>query len=236
MIYLIDDNQGDKRRKVLDVHFVDDGTFNDVLVVVDKLVPVADLSFLNEADCLLVHSTTEDWSPKGFFIEGANDNINRVINEIAQNGDKIPLVLFSNQMPEEAVYYPERFPNVIQRIKKNIFYKRLRSFLENYRETGAVNLQLIAYGKKYNNQLDHLIDNLFSLLSEQNQDDIFQTSFVGIEALKTFHSKANISLSFDEFVFLFEDKPITILKFLQNLAIINESNNEYGENIYDWPT
>lgn len=235
MIYLIDDNQGNKRKKVLHIEYIDDGSFDDVLVSIEKLTPEENLDFLQNAACILIHSTTEDWSPKGYFIEGSQNNVNRIINDIADHGDKIPLVIFSNQMPEKAVFHPKETPNIIQQIKKNVFYRNVKAFLENYRKTGEVNLHIIAYEKKHKNRLQFLIENISESMKKEHPRDIFKTNFIGINILREFHHEANLSIPFDDFINNFEDKPITNNVFQHKISIINESNNEYGENIYDWP-
>ena len=100
MIYLIDDNQN-RHRENIGIDFIDK-VFADVLTSVEKiekraLSDLSHLEFLNDADCILLHYTTEDYDfENNLFISGSRTNAVKIVESIAEEGDKIPLVLFSN--------------------------------------------------------------------------------------------------------------------------------------------
>ena len=67
MIYLIDDNQSNQRLNNYNLTFVEDGVFNGYLESIEELEvgksfsDTSHLDFLKTADCILLHSTTEDF-------------------------------------------------------------------------------------------------------------------------------------------------------------------------------
>jgi hypothetical protein len=236
MIYLIDDNQGDLRRNHLNIHFVDDRSFSDVLTSIERLKIGEDLKFLEPAACLLVHRTTEDCNENGDFIAGSRTNVDFIIEDISEKGDKIPIVIFSNSMSEIAEYDYNYHPYVIYGIKKNVFYSNLFDFLVHYQQSRIIDLRLIAYGRRFKSSVISTIFNqLTKCLDEYPKSDNFKSSYVDLNVLKDFLELSGIKISLNEFLIKLEDEPITIEKFTYNLSLIIESINEYEENIYDWP-
>ena len=154
MIYLIDDNQNNQRLNNYNITFVDDGVFDGYLSSIEKieignsLSDVSHLEFLKTADCILLHSTTEDYERDKGFIPGSRINALNIVESISKDGEIIPLVLFSNSMVEVKFDF-ENNPNFIGSIKKNLFYERLFDFIEHYKVTGHVELRIIAWGKNF---------------------------------------------------------------------------------------
>jgi len=151
MIYLIDDNQNNQRLNNYQLTFIEDGTFSKYITSIEHIEKQVDLTdtshlnFLKHADCILLHTSFEDYNIEVGFIKGSRINAINIKEIIAQEGDKIPLVLFSNSMGK-AVY---EGPDYISQLKKNIFYERLYDFICFYKDTGKIELKILAYGKNY---------------------------------------------------------------------------------------
>lgn len=238
MIYLIDDNQREMRRNEMGIHFVDDNVFKDVLIKIEKLKSNADLSFLSNAKCILLHTTTEDIDENGNHLSKSTTNANYIKEHISDYGSKIPIALFSNQMSEIT---PDTFdydtnPNCIFQIKKNIFYERLYDFLEYYRQSQEVELRIIAYGKSYKaTEISRYSKSLIESVIQKADGVFFKPTWVKLSALRTFYELADIGDDFDSFVVDLEDNPVTIEKFIENVSLIVESLTEFnGKNNYGW--
>lgn len=241
MIYLIDDNKDDKRVKEMGLGFVDDGTFKQFLKPISHLKKVDDLesieglSFLSDAKCILVHKTTDDCDDNFNFIKDSTTNAEKIIDKISNYGVNIPLIIFSNRMSENAGYNYDENPNCIFQIKKNTFYNRLYDFLIHYQNTQKIELRIIAFGKNYKAvEISRYSKILIEGVAQNPPNTLLDLRFIRLSVLRVFHELANIQQSFDDFVNELEDNPITVFKFIENISIIIESINEYGENIYNW--
>lgn len=130
MIYLFDDSilQG-----------INQLDYTDCLCVIDQLSPeqlVRMEPTLLKSDCILIHKSFRD-------IGGQSaDVLDRVCNDIAEYGDHIPFVMFSDG--DIADHPVVEGPSFISSLKKSELYSRLPSFLESYRSTGTVILSLLA--------------------------------------------------------------------------------------------
>lgn len=236
MIYLIDDDKGNKRVTEFGVHFVDDNSFSDCLTAIDRLPINADLSFLSEAVCLLVHKTTEDISEAGEFIAESTLAATTIINTISDYGQKIPLVIFSNRMSEKAEYNYDENPACIYSLKKNIFYTRLYDFLMHYRSTMQLELRIIAYGKNYRAvEIGRYASLIADNLARYSPDNFFKTEQLKeLSMLEKFYQLSGLAKPYDLFLIELEDNPITLDLFLNNITLIVESIDKYGQNIHDW--
>ncbi len=238
MIYLIDDNQREMRRNEMGIHFVDDNVFKDILIKKDKLEVNTDLSFLSNAKCILLHTTTEDIDENGNHLSKSTTNANHIKEHISDYGSNIPIVLFSNQMSEIT---PDTFdydtnPNCIYQIKKNIFYERLYDFLEYYGQTQKIELRIIAYGKNYKAvEISRYSKALIESVIQKGDSDVFKPTWVKLSTLRTFYELADIGNDFDNFVYDLEDNPVPVEKFIENVSLIVENLTEFnGKNNYDW--
>jgi hypothetical protein len=133
MIYLIDDNQNNQRQINYNITYIEEGVFDGFLTSIEKINPsesysdVKHLDFLNNADCILLHSSTEDFEIDKGFIPGSRSNSIKIKEVISQEGDIIPLVLFSNSMGNPDFDNQEEI-RYIRGIKKNLFYEELEIF------------------------------------------------------------------------------------------------------------
>lgn len=242
MIYLIDDNQNNQRIDTYSISFVEDGLFSDCLTAIDKIAKVGDaeyiehLAFLKDADCLLVHTTTEDITANGEFITGSTSNITKIKERISAEGEKVPLVLFSNKMDEDANYNYSVNPNYISAIKKNKFYERLYDFVEYYHLNKQIELRIIAYGKNFISQeVTALAQELLKHIAFEDGLTILRLSHIAsIKTFREFLEKADVEISFDDLINSLEDYPLTIQDYRNRINLITESFTKYGKNIHNW--
>lgn len=241
MIYLIDDNQNNQRQREYGIHYIEEGKYEDYLTSIEKLPKKGDmettkhLQFLENADCILLHKTTEDIDSSKKFISGSTTNVIKIKELIAKEGNEIPLVMFSLGMNEVADYNYEENPNFISGISKNIFYKRLQYFIEHYKITGLVELRLFAYGKNYKYfEIDSLADKLLESVATVNEERFLNISHIPLNDFRSFFQKSNIEREFDDILNEIEDDPITIREYKNKINTITQSFREYGKNLYGW--
>ncbi|MBD2757106.1 hypothetical protein [Spirosoma validum] len=238
MIYLLDDNKDDKRKTTFNVSYVDDGSFSDCLTAISHLPQNADLGFMSDARCLFIHESTEDTDANAKFMSGSTTNARRIIEDLSDNGDKIPLVVFSNQMTGATIYDFDNKPYWVKQINKTLLYQqRLYPFLSHYRITGHIELRIIAYGENYRlveagRYARCLIEPLVIFERSQMMDLSFLPK---LTMLERFYEFMNPDGGYNEFVNSLEDNPITVGNFVDNISLVIESISEnYGKNTYAW--
>lgn len=242
MIFLIDDNQSNQRFNNYNISFIEEGAYDGYLKSIEKLEvgksfsDISHLDFLKTADCILLHSTTEDYDKDKGFLPGSKTNVIKIKELISQEGEKIPLVLFSNSMGE-AEFNFETNPSYISSIKKNLFYERLFDFLNHYKNTGKVELRIIAWGKTFaSKEISKLaIEILDSIELKENSEklklkDLSKT----INSFKSFVELALPKYDINDILNEIEDNPMTIQDFKKRINQTTESFIKYGKNIYSW--
>lgn len=242
MIYLIDDNQNNQRFENYNISFIDDNTYAECLKSIEKLEirknlnDVSHLSFLEDAACILLHSTTEDYDNKMGYIPGSTTNVLKIKELISVDGEKIPLVMFSNSLGNNEY----RFQNSIRyisSIKKNIFYENLLFFLDHYKATGEVELRIIVGGKNYISKdiLALAIEILDSIKFKDNSEELRMTDLSNVlTSFRTFVKLSFPTSDIDHFFSELEDDFIKINDFKKKINLITESFTKYGRNIYNW--
>ncbi|MFE2861763.1 hypothetical protein [Sphingobacterium multivorum] len=242
MIYLIDDNQSNQRIRTYNIKFVEENLFSDCLISLDKLkggkgtTDISHLEFLNDADCILLHSTTENYDEKLGFLSGVRDNALKIKEKISQEGEKIPLVLFSNSMGEPQF---EESSNFISSMKKNYFYERLYDFLQYYREKKEVELRILAFGKNFlSKELSRLAINILKGFEiKSNSEPVKLSDISSSSQLISFKKLIGQSFSDNDvnrILIDIEDNPITVNEFRTKINRLVESHSLYGKNIYNW--
>lgn len=238
MIYLLDDNKEDKRRSLFNVSFVDDGTFDGYLTAISHLPQDADLSFLSNATCLFVHETTEDIDEFGQFKNGSTTNARRLIDDIADRGDKVPLVIFSNGMNGPTKYDYDERPFFVEAIHKTLLYQhRLFPFLNYYKNTKQLELRIIAFGENFKaveagRYARYLIE---SLSVHKHSERLDLSYFSRLSILQRFYEFMRPGGDYNNFVNDLEDSSITVGKFVENVSAVVESISEnYGKNTHTW--
>lgn len=182
---------------------------------------------LNTADCIMVHRTF------------ANSIIYKEkIAELTEDGERIPLVVFSAGDAEYAIF-DEKKPYIIEGIKKSIFYARLSEFLNEYLVSNTVNLRLIAYGINYIKiKVRTLALSVFQLIA--GKDGIVTISeLANIASNPNFRELISLSnpalnISYDDLLEELEDNPITFTDFKNKINQIVNSFYQYGKNIHSW--
>ena len=242
MIYLIDDNQNNQRLNNYNITFLEDCFFENYLTSIQRIEKrksnsdTSHLEFLKNADCILLHSTTEDFDNENGFLSSSISNVIKIKEIISQEGEMVPLVLFSNSM-DEADYSFENNPNYIRSIKKNLFYERLFDFIEHYKNTGIVELRIIAWGKNFlaKEASKLAIEILRSIEFKNNSDDLLLTDLSQVlSSFKLFVELALPGIDIKELLNQIEDEPVKIQDFKRKINQITESYTKYGKNIHPW--
>lgn len=236
MIYLIDDNSKGQRVEY-GASYIDEGLYDDILIHIEKINGSTDMSFLCNAELVMIHDTLEDFE-NGNFVEKSQRARHNIV-DIAQNNN-IPLVYFSDG---HIVSEIDSEGNVTQ-LKKADFYYRLKDFLENYKESGTIELKILASGKNWKNiQLKEEVKNFYNKISHKKNDEILNLKDVlpidnyepnYLYNIIEIYSQPNLGISYNEILDYIEDEHITVEEFKQRIDKILISVNKYGKNTYTW--
>ena len=231
-ILLIDDNSKNQR-EVYDASFVDEEEYSDCLSHVEQVNSQSDLSFLDDVSCVMIHDSLEDFI-NGEFKSDSHKAKER-IEDVIQSKN-LPYVLFSDGHGMTADWR-EDMPNVVFSVKKSEFYRHLKSFLDYYRETGKLDMRLIAYGKDF---LKHLMSiwcqTVINKLADAPDDEIINMSKIDKRSLRLIieNAQPKIGVSFDGVMCDIEDGNITAGRLRNNINNILSSIKKYGKNISSW--
>lgn len=185
-IIIIDDNKSNQR-EIYGASFVDMEEYEDCLFHVEQLNENSDFSFLDDAACVLLHDSLEDYVD-GKFVPGSQMAKELIKDKIK---DKIPYVIFSDGHSIIGDWDPSE-RNVVRSIKKSEVYRNLKGFLDTYRESSHIDLRLIAYGSDYQKrELVVLLQKVFEELKYVNDREILNFSFVDTDLLERFFKKVN---------------------------------------------
>lgn len=241
MIYLIDDNQNNQRQINYNITYIEDGVFEGYLTSLEKINPsesysdVKHLDFLSKADCILLHSSTEDFQINKGFIPGSRSNSIKIKEVISQEGDLIPLVLFSNSMGNPDFDNQEEIRYI--RGIKNLFYERLYDFLQNYQISGKVELKILALGKNYISleTIRSGAEVLTALQCKGNTDFLQLSDILPVRnSFKNFIENALSPSEFEKIISSISSQNIQIQDFKKKINLITESYIKYGKNIHNW--
>lgn len=234
-IVLVDDNSKNQR-EVYGASFVDDNLYSEYLFHIEQLNVQSDLSFLDDALCVMVHKSLEDYID-GRFREDCHRAEDR-IEEIVEN-KKIPYVLFSDGHGMTADWREEK-PNVVYSIKKTEFYLHLEDFIKHYIESGKIDLRIIAYGKDF---MKHLMCKwghcLIACLSGAMDNDLVSVSSFSEKERRALrliieNSQPKIGVSFNDLMCEIEDEEVTAKRLRSNINAIISNVKKYGKNISTW--
>jgi hypothetical protein len=224
MIYLIDDTSLES----LNATFLLAPEYQSILRFI-KTVDELDSfrSELSSAECIMIHRTF------------ANSSIYKEqMAELTNDGDTIPFVVFSAGDSERAVF-DEKYPQIIEGIKKSVFYSRLPYFLETFELKHEINLNLLAYGKDYIKiRVRSLALSVLRVIAAK-EGEINVSELANIASCSEFKELVSLSypaigFSYDELLEELEDNPISFEKFKNNINQIVNSFYQYGKNIYLW--
>ena len=234
-VYLIDDNSK-KQRDVYGATFVDDNVYDDCLVHIERLNGDSDFSFLQDAACIMVHDSLEDWIDEGFHHDShkAKERIEDYLLTL-----DVPNVLFSDGHPIHGDWSEAR-PNVVSKIKKSEFYLNLRPFLDLYRSSGTLDLRIIAFGKEF---IRHFANKYGQVIASQlldiNGREPLQVESMDKNARIALrhiieYGQPQLSKTFDEVMAEIEDGDITVEQLMYNINNVVNNINKYGKNISPW--
>ena len=214
MIYLIDDTPVEMIQKYLNL--VD---YKDEITRIENL----DVSMLDElkgADCILIHSSYHDAQMKKKTIA------------IADYGDEIPLVIFSDGDLPAAEWDGDNF---ITAFKKSLMYSYLPVFLATYRSTGKVNLKVLSDGEHY---IRTEVANLATAIQGplmffgENAAVILNEVQMGALGRLVNLSQPEIGVSLETIT---EELPaMKVGELRSKINGIVEDFNRYGKNIHSW--
>lgn len=234
-IILIDDNKMNQR-SAYGASFVDDGLYADSLLHIEKVNVGSDFSFLNNAACVMIHDSLEDYINGEFDAESHKA---KELIEIKIKEYKIPYVFFSDGHGRTAVWRDEN-PDVVYEIKKSEFYLHLNDFMQEYADSGNLDLRIIAYGKDYKKKLmSDWHQTVFSALTDICDNEVLDISLFDNQMRKALrliieNAQPKIGISFNSLMCDIEDEKITAGQFRMNLNKIINSVKNYGKNIYCW--
>ena len=231
-ILLVDDNSKNQR-EVYDAAFVDEEEYSDCLTHIEQINSESNLSFLDDVSCVMIHDSLEDYVNGEFKSDShkAKDRIEDIIQS-----KNLPYVLFSDGHSMTADWR-EDMPNIVFSIKKSEFYRHLKPFLDYYRETGKLDMRLIAYGKDFLKQLMSMWCQAFiTKLADTPDEEVIDTSKVDKRSLRLIieNSQPKIGVTFDDVMCDIEDGNITAGRLRKNINNILSSIKKYGKNISSW--
>ncbi|MBR6262565.1 MAG: hypothetical protein IKR05_05045, partial [Prevotella sp.] len=184
-IILVDDNKSNQR-EFYGASFVDTEDYEDCLVHKEQLNENSDFSFLDDAVCVLLHDSLADYVD-GQYVSGGRMARESVMEKI--KADNIPYVVFSDGHSIIGDWSQTK-PDVVRSIKKSEFYRNLRDFLDVYRESGHIDLRLIAYGSEFEKrELVYLLQQLFEELNIVNDKESLTLSLIDTDLLERFYGK-----------------------------------------------
>jgi hypothetical protein len=228
MIYLFDDTSDLYISK-----YINTLEFTDVLVHVSAVsgreVKLMEPS-LRGAEWIFIHKSFKD--SEG----GPREVYDYVVNDIADYGDEVPLILFSDEdRPEPQI--DRDYKNLIEAYKKSVFYSRLSSFLENRRSLGEAKIDLLLYGAGV--EVEKVTESggriLTSNRTKADNDIISLDDFSAADMMYVINSaRPNIEMEYATLMQLIEQGRISARTLRRNINGIIESFIVYGTNIHHW--
>ena len=228
MIYLFDDTN-----EAYISQYIRLLEFTDVLVHMSRIsgreVKLMEPALIN-AEWIFVHKSFKD--SEG----GPRDVYKYVVNTVADYGDEVPLILFSDEDRPNPVIDRD-CKNLIESYKKSVFYSRLASFLENRRSTGIANIDLLLYGAGA--EVDKVTSSgnrLLAAVRGKNDDDtVCVGDFLPSDLMYIINcARPAIGIEYSQLAELIERGEIAVGEYRRNLRELIESYIVYGTNIHSW--
>lgn len=211
-IILIDDNKSNQR-EIYGAAFVDNGEYEDCLIHKEQLNENSDFSFLDDVACVLLHDSLADFVD-GQYVSGGRMAKEFVMEKIKANN--IPYVVFSDGHSIIGEWSQTK-PDVVSSIKKSEFYRNLKGFLDTYRETGHIDLRLIAYGNEFEKrELIYLLQQIFDELNLITEKETLNLSSVNKDLIERFYDRIKLvsnNVTFEKLCDSIETGRLTVGKF-----------------------
>ena len=227
-IILIDDNKYNQR-ELYGASFVDKEEYGDCLFHIEKLNENSDFSFIDDAICVLLHDSLDDYED-GEFISGCRIARECVLDKVTEQ--KIPYVIFSDGHSPIGDWN-ESNPHVVRSVKKSELYRNLKNFLDAYRVNNKLDLRIIAYGNDFEKREKiYLLQQINENLNKHNDKDILTESMLDEELCKHFFDKTNLttSYSFDKILESIHAGKLTIGIFRNYLNTLISRSVKYSAN------
>ena len=185
---------------------------------------------LQSAEWIFIHKSFKDsdGGPRKVF--------KKVSYDIANDGDDVPLLWFSDEDLAEP-HVDEDCDNFIDSYKKSVFYTRLPKFLEDRRRTGVSKIELLLYGEGLEQRTPVIAaETLLNNLRDKEDSALFSLSEISTSELMYLvnTSRPQIGLEYLSIVKKIENGEITVKEFRENIRSIAESYIVYGTNIHNW--
>lgn len=201
MILLIDDNR-DREQEACDPRVFDGCTFADFFLVKRGLAQDINIEALTaSASCILLHESTWDLDTDGSHIPESYLTATLLIEELMREPrPEKPYVIFSGGMGE--VRYEE---GAIFEMPKTLFYKRLFSFLDDFRQSKKIDLRILAEGPGYG--LKQAGDVVLMAIRNLKEQDVVRVEAFQPGVLENFFSLLEDSGKPDEIISQLIRKP-----------------------------
>lgn len=227
MIYLLDDTSESYTTKYIDCLQYKDVLNKQTSLSFEHLQKIEDM--LEKADCIMIH--------RSFVDEGEssrNDVFEKVIYDIADSGNAVPLVVFSDGDSDTPDFKSKR---CIRAFKKSKFYENLGIFLEEFRNTGTINLATLAYGNK--SEATQATDDARAILSRimfKKGTEILNVEDVSGEDFKRLvqRSSPGIGCRYSDIMEEVGSGKLTVGVFRDRIRDIINSFITHGKNIRTW--
>lgn len=233
-IYLIDDNLDGNRSKY-GSSFVDEGKYAEVLCSIDKISASHDLSFIDDAACVLLHKTLNDFYDGKYHED--SQKVATIIGEMPNIGDVIPLAVFSDGFTSDKGDYNPQMPNALYNLSKRAFYNRLESFVVHYKDTGEIDLRILAYGSDFKKVIvEKVATDVFCRLQNIADSDVIDATKVACAEMKQIVELAQpaIGKSYNDIINDLQVNDITVGEFKNRINNILDNFQDYGKNYYTW--
>lgn len=228
MIYLFDDTNPQyisERINLLEftdvIEYVSRASVDDILLMEPAL---------REAEWIFVHKSFRD------SVGGSKKVFEKVSYDIANDGDDVPLLWFSDEDIAEP-HIDEYSNNFIDGYKKSIFYSRLCAFLEDRRKNKSANIGLLLYGEGLEQRTPVLIaEALLNAIRSKDGGQVMTMSDISTSDLMYLIniSRPAINTEYASVVRKIENGEMFVKDFKDNIKRIADSFIIYGTNIYNW--
>lgn len=226
MIYLFDDSSDSYVRKHIDV-----AEYSDVLCFHSQMSGKAIARITDElsrASCIMVHSSLRDHNDPS-----RNRVYETLVSDVCDMGRILPLVIFSDGF-DEPKFKGDR---CIRQMKKSLFYENLVLFLDKFRETGIIDLRLIAFGSN-TGKVAALNEgqNVLNKLSFCQPEDSVNVELVAGTSLKRLveMSQPSLGVTYPDLITQLRMGGISVAEFRRKINSIVRSFAQYGSNIVQW--
>lgn len=218
MIYIFDDNKHGQLAVNYRINYVE--FFKNNTLVIKHISEHSEneiSELIKYSKCVLIHHS--------FPNDIETERVKAVCKE-----NNIPLVVFSNQYT--GTVFAQESKNYIAQIKKDRMYFNLSHFVEHYKSSGEVRLDILALGKNYEAEKALIILNRLSLFLFKKYSNFdyyrnFESNSNEWKDLKELHYFASPEIDFGNIEEEFEDISAHDL-LIKIKSLVNKTLQKYG--------